>query len=704
MIDDLSSNSTSIVLLLFVGMRLFKFSTPKWFIIFKFILICLMGNHGDEMRCVLASAFETETGLIGSDGFSNLNEGNRLFRLLKYDQAVEHYWRAILEYEKQSSPQQQGSKKLYRLEDAYNGFMKCFAVRGQIVEGFLFIARESIARNQMDLAKLYLQQAIDADPNNDEALEIKRRIRKHEERLKSQPVHSSTSSENIEKAKKLYSVGLDYFKDKSFYLAAEAFEESCTLAAGSVVLNSACTNAVYCRANILEWGANATQYRNDMERINHITNEEVALFRNIDKDKRVKWKRATSVSPHMALGYEIDSILKRHISESHASIDEIIARYDSDTRVLKELPKGLPYDVNSGRQKFQQDEKSDSFKIRVGFVSAAFCSKAILYLSHDMFRFFDKDAFEIHIFSLGPPDSPFFIHEAMRGVDWRERVKSSVDYFHDLQKIKSDHIALARMIHSMDIHILIEWDGYARQGDRAQGLFALRPSPVQILHQEFLGTYGADYVDYIVTDRHTSPEIASDYHTEQFIYLPNHFFSKGHAVQDEVAAPSFDYVPKQMPYLLGTGTPQENRCLLPTDIGPKKVSFVYCNFNKFIKNNPETLISWIKILQQVPDSILCLLENPKSGVRNLRNFIHDIATSSGIDGDKLNQRIRFLPWENNPFDHQIRNRDFCNVVLDNHPYNGHTTAQDGKCKRFKNHFTVEYFILSLAQRFMRGFQ
>lgn len=70
----------------------------------------------------------------------------------------------------------------------------------------------------------------------------------------------------------------------------------------------------------------------------------------------------------------------------------------------------------------------------------------------------------------------------------------------------------------------------------------------------------------------------------------------------------------------------------------------------------------------------------------MRKFIHEAAgTSNGDadedsfvpgDGDDLNDRIHFLPWERNPFDHQQRNHDFCNVMLDSYPYNGHTVAQD----------------------------
>ena len=215
-------------------------------------------------------------------------------------------------------------------------------------------------------------------------------------------------------------------------------------------------------------------------------------------------------------------------------------------------------------------------------------------------------------------------------------------------------------------------------------MFGLRPAPIQILHQEYLGTSGAYYVDYLFTDKTASPPEFQSLYTEKLIYMPNHFFSKGHAMQTEVVPPTIAYKPKRLPYELGSGTPQENRCLTPPSSGSSDPSIVFCNFNKILKNNPETMRSWIRILREVPGSILCLLENPLHGVDYLRKFVHEAAgTSNGTwesfqpgDGDELNDRIHFLPWENNPFDHQQRNRDFCNIMLDSHPYNGHTVAQD----------------------------
>lgn len=269
----------------------------------------------------------------------------------------------------------------------------------------------------------------------------------------------------------------------------------------------------------------------------------------------------------------------------------------------------------------------------------------------------------------------------MRGVDWRQRVIDNVDYFHDVRHLKGNHIDLARFIHERHIQILIEWDGYAREGKRASGLMALRPCPIQILHQEFLMTSGAQYVDYIITDKVVSPLSSEHLYTEKFLYLPNHFFSKGHAMQKEVIPPSYNYIPKEKgaDFRLGVGSPQENACLSPNPLGSQagdeEVSFVYCNFNKFLKHNPETMRSWIRILQEVPNSILCLLENPKEGIPNIRKFVTELTAKDDPNSD-LNTRIHFLPWEQNPFDHQQRSFSLCNAMLDSYPYNGHTVAQD----------------------------
>lgn len=112
-------------------------------------------------------------------------------------------------------------------------------------------------------------------------------------------------------------------------------------------------------------------------------------------------------------------------------------------------------------------------------------------------RFHDRTRFEVHVFATSAPDTAVFLESAMRGVDWREKVKNSVEHFHETYKM--DIVETANLIRGLGIHILLDWDGYSNHGVRAMGLFALQSAPVQIGHQEYIGTMGADYIQYLIT-------------------------------------------------------------------------------------------------------------------------------------------------------------------------------------------------------------
>ena len=632
---------------------------------------------------------------LTTNGPESLAKAHELMEAGDYEKASLYYWRAVL-FQEQSGG-------AYGVEEAFGGFMKSYAVQGRTADGFVYIAKESMQRGQKEMAQQYVQQALQMEPDHVEAQALKERFSqagaglggaatkvqpKKERSNKFQPQFGTPEADNPladKTPEDLYEYGSTLFSRRNYEHCADVFELSCRRS--DYTLGPSCTNAVYCRTMVLDWGYNGTQYEQDMERIIELTKNEVASFRTGNLEE-FQWQRATSVHPHMMLGYPVPPLLKRYVAEAVAFMDEPMARVTEDGQLVP-LPSDLPFDPMSERNKYIAEAQSADFKLKVGFVGSGFNSKAVLYLSQDIFRFYDRSKIEMHVFSLGPPDNQNFIDIGMRGVDWRERVKGHVDHFHDVQTFKMDHMALARFIHEQGLHVLIEWDGYARQGERAQGLFALRPAPVQILHQEFLGTSGAQYVDYIVTDKVTSPPELESLYTEKFIYMPNHFFSKGHAVQSEVKKPTHEYKPKSDPYQIGTGSPQENKCLAGAKA--RDPTFVFCNFNKFLKNSPETMRSWIRILRETPGSILCLLENPETGTPYLRRFVHEATgspttykdkdgnvfnTFDPVDGDDLNNRIFFLPWERNPFDHQSRNQDFCNVMLDSYPYNGHTVAQD----------------------------
>ena len=68
-------------------------------------------------------------------------------------------------------------------------------------------------------------------------------------------------------------------------------------------------------------------------------------------------------------------------------------------------------------------------------------------------------------------------------------------------------------------------------------------------------------------------------------------------------------------------------------------------------------------MQNVDNSVLCLLHNPQDSEKYLKSFINDFDES-------LASRVRFLPFVPSPFDNQKRISHTCNAVLDTPIYNG----------------------------------
>ena len=69
-------------------------------------------------------------------------------------------------------------------------------------------------------------------------------------------------------------------------------------------------------------------------------------------------------------------------------------------------------------------------------------------------------------------------------------------------------------------------NGYTK-GARNE-IFALKPAPIQVMWLGYPGTSGAEYMDYIVTDRITSPLYLADQYSEKLAYMPHTFFVGDH--------------------------------------------------------------------------------------------------------------------------------------------------------------------------------
>jgi predicted O-linked N-acetylglucosamine transferase (SPINDLY family) len=267
-------------------------------------------------------------------------------------------------------------------------------------------------------------------------------------------------------------------------------------------------------------------------------------------------------------------------------------------------------------------------KIRIGYLSGEFRQQATSLLLVGVLEQHDRDRFEIHAIDNGWDDLS----------QTRRRIDAAV---HNVVKIRelSDPDAVAAIRESR-IDILVNLNGYF--GEPRMRVFARRPSPIQVNYLGFPGTLGADYIDYIIADRHVLPEHHRQFYREKVAWLPNCYQANDR--NKEIAG----------------RIPPRTECGLPAE------GFVFCCFNNSYKITPEMFDCWMRILNAVAGSVLWLLEDSAIAAANLRNQ----AAARGVDGS----RIVFAPRATLP-EHLARHR-CADLFLDTLPYNAHTTASD----------------------------
>jgi predicted O-linked N-acetylglucosamine transferase (SPINDLY family) len=240
----------------------------------------------------------------------------------------------------------------------------------------------------------------------------------------------------------------------------------------------------------------------------------------------------------------------------------------------------------------------------------------------------DKDQFEIFAFDNGWDDkSPR-----------RARIEKAFDHIINISLMQD--LEVAELIHNHQIDILINLNVFFGR-DRNQ-VFALRPSPIQVNYLGFPGTMGAPYMDYLIADGIVIPPSSQEHFTEKVLRLPG------------------CYQPNDAQRVISTRTFTRQELGLPTE------GFVFCCFNNNYKITPTTFDVWMRILQQVPGSVLWLLKDTPDAALNLQRE----AAHRGVDP----QRLVFAERMPNA-EHLARHR-MADLFLDTWPYNAHTTASD----------------------------
>lgn len=95
-------------------------------------------------------------------------------------------------------------------------------------------------------------------------------------------------------------------------------------------------------------------------------------------------------------------------------------------------------------------------------------------------------------------------------------------------------------------------------------------------------------------------------------------------------------------------------------------AIVFCNFNQLYKIDPPTLDMWIKILENVPKSVLWLLRFPYQGEEHIRKY----CVERGLDPSRIVFSNVAAKEEH------VRRGQLADVCLDTPLCNGHTTGMD----------------------------
>ena len=268
-------------------------------------------------------------------------------------------------------------------------------------------------------------------------------------------------------------------------------------------------------------------------------------------------------------------------------------------------------------------------RIRVAYVSPDLREHPVGHLMAGIFERHDKARFETTGLSLGVDD----------GSRLRERMTRAFDQFIDARQMTA--VQIAALLREREIDIVVDLAGYT--ADSRSEIFTWRPAPVQVNFLGYPGTMGLGCMDYILADRHVIPPEHWRFYDEQVVYLPD------------------AYLPPASNLQIAETTPSRADCGLPP------TGVVFCSFNHDYKILPAVFAVWMRLLLQVPGSVLWLMSRSERSQRNLRAS----AQAAGIDPDRLVFAQRVPRVE----DHLARYR-VADLFLDTHPYNAHSTAAD----------------------------
>jgi predicted O-linked N-acetylglucosamine transferase (SPINDLY family) len=318
--------------------------------------------------------------------------------------------------------------------------------------------------------------------------------------------------------------------------------------------------------------------------------------------------------------------LKRDIEADHSLIQPLVLMgYTEDGALLRRCAENYVHRVAPAQPPLWGGQRYRHDRIRLAYLSADFHTHPTAQLMAELFERHDRARFEVSAFAFGPDDNSAL----------RRRLINAFDSFEDVRRMSD--LEVARLLKSREIDIAVDLNGHTMEA--RPGIFSHRPAPVQVNYLVYPGTIGASFMDYILADRIVLPLDQQANFSEKIVHLPD-CYQANDATRMVPPAPS------------------------RSEAGLPDGTFVFCCFNNNWKIAAPQFDIWMRLLQQVPDSLLWLLDSPARD--NLRGH----ATARGVDAQRLIFAPKLAP------DQHLARYQLADLFLDTLPYNAHTTCSE----------------------------
>ncbi|HEY0267181.1 MAG TPA: tetratricopeptide repeat protein, partial [Rhizomicrobium sp.] len=292
------------------------------------------------------------------------------------------------------------------------------------------------------------------------------------------------------------------------------------------------------------------------------------------------------------------------------------AQLECARRAARVLPRGPA--LWSG-ERYRHD------RIRIAYLSADFRNHPVAVQLAQHLEQHDRSRFEIVGVSSGADD----------GSAVRTRVAAAMDTFHDVRGVPPRRVA--ERLRALEIDIALDLDGHTE--GNALAVLAHRPAPLQVSWLGYPGTTGADFIDHVLADAIAAPPSHQPFYSETLLHLPAGFF------------------PLDTTRAIGAAPGR-------AEAGLPATGFVFCCFNNNWKIAPSVFDIWMRLLAQVPGSVLWLRQGAEQTLRRE-------AAARGI----APERLVFAAPEPDSGRHLAR-QTLADLFLDTLPYNAHATAAD----------------------------